>query len=382
MASPVQRAVDVASSNFGTAPAGATLGGALGAGVYLSTLVSVEGELGRTRLMEREQRLQNLNLITSERRRDNTISLLLRMHLPAGGHLALEPVGGLVISVPQSSYQITESNGSVDPKYQRDMPVLIGAVMGIDARVGTGRLAIVPSLRIRVTGGNPQELDPKGLPRWTITPGVAARVGFDHARGGPASRQKPTYVSGEMGLFDRPAYVRAEGPPDSRTGPTGRTTAFTVGGGIFLHPHVAMDISFVRSGVMAAHQSFRYGNRADVELRDNFLTTGARVRIPVSRLLVVEPVAAFMLVFHEGVSQSFCCYLRETDTPTADPRRRDPVPVSPGVAVGVDVPIGKGPAVLVPSLRMFFAPYNLNRYYDEEYTRVTFVPGVGVRMRF
>jgi hypothetical protein len=307
---------------------------------------------------------------------------VVRVHVPAGRAVELEPLGGLVISVPQSSYQVTDSNGAVEPKVQRDMPALMGLVLGFDTRVGTDRFAIVPSLRIRVTSGNPADFSPKGFPRWTITPGVGARIGFDQERRSSTSSEKPTYLIGLMGVSDRSAYTKHNGSPDYLTGPTGRTAAMSVGGGIFLHRSVALDIWFSRGGVMTSRQGIRYGRHKNVELRDNFLTAGARFRIPLSRSVAVEPVGAFLLTFHEAVSQEECCDFAPYQTLTIYPRMTDALPISPGMAIGVDVPIGRGRVALVPTLRLFFTSNNLSNYYDPEYTQLTWVPGLGVRFAF
>ena len=123
----------------------------------------------------------------------------------------IEPIAGLAVTMPQSSYQVTGSDGEVEPKVDRQMPVLVGLVMGIDARIGDERFAVVPSLKVRVTSGNPDEFDPKGYPRWTVTPGVAARVGLDRARGNQRGSAQPTYVIGGMGLSVHPAWVGVNG---------------------------------------------------------------------------------------------------------------------------------------------------------------------------
>ena len=159
------------------APGGVAAGGMIGAGVYFSRLVSVEGQVSRTRLFEAEEFIQILNYTSSERRRENLIETLVRVHLPTGRRLQAEPVAGLAISIPQTTYQVT-SSGAVQPKFDHHTPILVGISMGFDARLGNERLAIVPSFRVRVTSGAPKEIDPRGFPRWTITPGVSARLGF------------------------------------------------------------------------------------------------------------------------------------------------------------------------------------------------------------
>ena len=62
----------------------------IGAGVYFSRLVSVEGQVSRTRLFEAEEKIQTLNYTSSERRRENLIETLVRVHLPTGRRLQTE----------------------------------------------------------------------------------------------------------------------------------------------------------------------------------------------------------------------------------------------------------------------------------------------------
>jgi len=72
------------------APGGVAAGGMIGAGVYFSRLVSVEGQVSRTRLFEAEEKIQTLNYTSSERRRENLIETLVRVHLPTGRRLQTE----------------------------------------------------------------------------------------------------------------------------------------------------------------------------------------------------------------------------------------------------------------------------------------------------
>jgi hypothetical protein len=375
---PTQQSVPIGSSTFSTAPAGAIFGGAIGAGVFVSRLASIEGELSRTRLIESQQNVRDF--IMSERRRDNVITMLLRFHPQHGRRVQVEPVAGFAIAIPQSSYQTTGSDGKAQPKVDRQMPILVGLTMGVDARVGNERLSIVPSLRLRVTSGNPDEMIPKGYPRWTITPGVAARIGVARARE-RRGLPKPTYLMGAAGFSVNPAYTGVNGAGDL-TSPSGRTSAMMAGGGIFLTRRVAFDLGFARAGVLKTRQGIRYGITINDELRKNFLTAGVRFRIPVARFVHAEPVTAFLLTLHEEVSQQECCRGGYPGQPyTVSPRLRNDFPLSPGFASGIDVPIGNERVAFVPSLRVFFTHNNFASY-NGLYARLTWVPSFGMRFGF
>lgn len=375
---PTQQGSAIGPNTSSTAPAGTIFGGAIGAGVFLSRLASIEGEISRTRLIENQQNVRDF--IMSERRRDNVITTLLRFHPQRGRRVQIEPVTGFAIAIPQSSYQTTGTDGKVQPKLDRQMPALVGLTMGVDARVGDERFSIVPSLRLRVTSGSPDEMIPKGYPRWTVIPGVAARIGVARPHREQPRSSKSTYLTGASGFSGNPAYTGVNGA-NNPTSPAGRTSAMMASGGVFLTRRLAFDIGFARAGVLKNRQGTRYGRTINDELRKNFVTAGVRFRIPVARVIHVEPVTAFLLTLHERVTQDECCTMFPGQRYTVGPRVRAPFPLSPGFASGVDVPVGNERVAFVPSLRLFFTLGNVGSY-NGLYARLTWVPSFGIRLGF
>ena len=139
---PMQRGAGDGPRPSTAAPGGIAAGGMIGAGVYVSRFVSVEGQVSRTRLFEAEEFIESLNYTASVRRRENLIETLLRAHLPRRHGLQAEPVAGLVISIPQASQQVTTSKGVVEPEFDYTTPILVGLAVGFDvclAARGTSR---------------------------------------------------------------------------------------------------------------------------------------------------------------------------------------------------------------------------------------------------
>lgn len=359
------------------APAGTVFGGTIGGGIFVSGFASAGVELSRTRLIENQQQIRDF--IMSERRRDNVITTLLRFHLSAGHRVQIEPVVGFAIVAPQSSYQVTGADGRVQPTVERRMPVLVGLAMGVDTRLGGERFSVVPSLRLRVTSGNPAEFDPSGYPRWTVTPGVSARLGFN-ALSRSRQRRKPTYLIGSLGFSIHPEGVGSTQPPEGQS-PGGRTPALMGGGGIFLKRTVAFDVGVFRNGSLDRRYGLRYGRMANDELRKNFITAGVRFRLALTRAVQVEPVTAFLITVHEQVWQQECCYRIPDEPVTVSRRLRQAFPLSPGVAGGVDVPIGNERVAFVPSFRVFFTHRNFENY-SFKYVRLTWTPSFGMRLGF
>jgi hypothetical protein len=185
---------------------------------------------------------------------------------------------------------------------------------------------------------------------------------------------------GGVGFSTHPKYAGSSQPPELKS-PDGRTQAFMGGGGVFLNRKVAIDIGVFRNGSLGARQSVRYGRIINHELRKNFITTGARFRLPVTRRVQVEPVTAFLLTIHEGVWQEECCTLFPGQPVRVSQRLRTAFPISPGFAGGIDVPIGNERIAFVPSFRVFFTHRNFDNY-TWKYVRLTWAPHFGVRLGF
>ena len=189
-----------------SAPGGSSVGWLVGAGVFVSPGLSIEGELSRTGAMASEQ--EGRGFVEKGERRDWFVSVGLKGHVKLGSALTVEPVGGIVFvrgDVTFEGFQfqttrlsggqaVTElvptGNGYVELDWHP------GLMFGVDVRIGGQRLAVVPGVRFAFTGipdgstcvigfrgdaicsesGKPYF--PRFYPRWTQRPSVALAVNF------------------------------------------------------------------------------------------------------------------------------------------------------------------------------------------------------------
>ena len=196
-----------------------------------------------------------------------------------------------------------------------------------------------------------------------------------------ASAQNPTYIFGAVAIAARDG-VTGEKAEFYLAAPGGKTAGITVGGGIGLTRVVGMDVEFSRGGPMKAREPYKYGETYNLELLENFLTIGTRFEVSAGRYIRFEPVTGFLLAVHEASAQEECCNLGVPLPYTVGPKIRNRVPVSPGLTLGLDVPIGNRRIAVLPSLRWYWTVNNLDRYFPGGYARVTWAPGVGVRFGF
>ena len=176
-----------ASQTYVTAPGGATEGWMVAAGVFVAHGLSLEGEVSSTGVMKAREP-SRYGMTFNEERRDRFFAVNVRFHIASNGRVRLEPLVGLVMvrherwsQTEYSRYWATpEQEVVVGPRVRQDLPTRAGLTAGIDLRVGGRRLAFMPSFRIRFAGVGEEIVSayPGGFPRWTVSPGVSARVDF------------------------------------------------------------------------------------------------------------------------------------------------------------------------------------------------------------
>jgi hypothetical protein len=180
-------AADGESQIYVTAPGGTAAGWLVGGGVFVSRHISLEGEWSwsGTRTA-REPARYGLTYI--EERRDRLLGVTVRFHVGPAGSIDIEPVAG-VAAVAHDRWSTTEASRpwlppgqdvDVGPRVRYDTVTGAAIVGGVDLRIGGGRVAIVPGLRIRAEtqGEDLVAYYPGGVPRWTIGGGVSVRIGF------------------------------------------------------------------------------------------------------------------------------------------------------------------------------------------------------------
>lgn len=163
-------------------------------------------------------------------------------------------------------------------------------------------------------------------------------------------------------------------PPTSpyAVAPSGRTTGWTAGGGVYLNRAIAIDAAWTRTGIMNSIQAPRSRETYALDLRDNFVSVGARGRVPAAPHLSIEPVAGFVVVMREHWSQQQGGYPRVGS-----------VEEGYGLGVGVDARIGSERIGLVPTFRVYFTNGNVSAsVYPGGASHVTIAPGVGMQVNF
>jgi hypothetical protein len=179
-----------------TAPGGTTASWLVGGGVFLTRIVSVEGEWATTGWMTSTQP-SRYGMTFHEERRDRFISLLARVSMPRGGSVRIEPVAGLVVTRPEARSQVDYDDLAAPvqprehgPRVEHRLATTAGLTLGCDARIGGRRAALLPYFRFADTGVSHGRYDessdsreigaiyPGGYPTWTIRAGVALRVDF------------------------------------------------------------------------------------------------------------------------------------------------------------------------------------------------------------
>jgi hypothetical protein len=180
-------AADGESQIYITAPGGTTVGWMVAGGVLVASHVSIEGEWASSGVMTaREPSRYGMTYV--EERRDRTLGAIVRFHTRPAGGVDVEPVAG-VAAVTHDRWSTTESSRpwlppgqdvDVGPRIRYDAVTGAAFVGGVDVRIGSGRVAVVPGFRVRAVtrGDDLMAYYPGGFPRWTIGGGVSARVMF------------------------------------------------------------------------------------------------------------------------------------------------------------------------------------------------------------
>jgi hypothetical protein len=139
------------------APGGNTIGWLVGGGVFLSPKMSIEGELSSTGVMKSTQSGRDFVEVAS--RRDRFVSLGVKGHVPSRTGVRVEPVGGIVLTLPgdasmdTSQYRPTPSGPQLVSSTigYADLARHLGFMFGADVRIGGRHLALVPGVRIAYT---------------------------------------------------------------------------------------------------------------------------------------------------------------------------------------------------------------------------------------
>ena len=178
---------DGESQIYVTAPGGTTAGWTVGGGVFVARHLSVEGEWAWSGVMAaREPARYGMTYI--EERRDRMFGVMVRFHTRPARGIDIEPVAG-VAAVAHDRWSTTETNRpwlppdqavEVGPRVRYDTVTGAAFVGGVDLRIGSGRVAVVPGFKVRAVtrGEDLMAYYPGGFPRWTVGGGVTARLSF------------------------------------------------------------------------------------------------------------------------------------------------------------------------------------------------------------
>jgi hypothetical protein len=178
-----------------TAPGGGTVGWLAGAGVFVTRGISAEVELASSGTMVAREP-SRYGITYNEERRDRFAAVVARIHLPRVGAVRIQPIAGLVLTMPGAWSQAErhrmwlppEEALVKDPRQEHRLERKAGLTFGCDVQIGGGRMALVPTFRIADTGvshgyygggsiRNPiGAIYPGGYPRWTVKSGVAFRI--------------------------------------------------------------------------------------------------------------------------------------------------------------------------------------------------------------
>ena len=179
-----------------TAPGGTTASWLVGGGVFLTRVISVEGEWSTTGWMKSTQP-SRYEMTFNEERRDRFFSVLARFSMPRGATVRIEPVAGLIVTKTEAWSQVDYYDLRAParppergPRVEHRLDTTTGITVGCDARIGGRRFALQPYFRFSDTGVSDGRYDessdrreigaiyPGGYPIWTIRAGAAVRVDF------------------------------------------------------------------------------------------------------------------------------------------------------------------------------------------------------------
>ena len=107
------------------------------------------------------------------------------------------------------------------------------------------------------------------------------------------------------------------------------------------------------------------------DLRDNFLTFGARGRVRASSFVSIEPVGGFLVAIREHWSQQEGGYPRLKDSTRAF-----------GFSLGLEGRIGSPRVGIVPGFRFFWITKDASTNYPGGSSQLTIAPSGSVQVNF
>lgn len=185
----------IISETYVTAPGGTTTGWTLGGGIDITPHTSIVAEWSTTGWMRAEEPSRYFTTY-KEARRDRMLTAGVRFAVRLNAFVALEPMAGIAFTLEDATSQAVYTDPVAfrvpSPLVTHDLELGVGPVFGVDGAIGTGRFAVVPTLRVVRNGITQGKYDdaptspvvdvesiyPGGYPLWTTRIGVLARVRF------------------------------------------------------------------------------------------------------------------------------------------------------------------------------------------------------------
>ena len=176
---------EAAYQTFVPAPGGWTAGWLVGGGLAVTQRVGLDVELSSTGMM-RSRQPSRYDQVYNLERRDRFLTAGVRLFVPAGRRVRLEPSLGLALAWTdvwtETEYYATGNPPQllfIDARRHSDLPVRFGVAGGLDLRVGGRHFAVVPSLRVMaISTSDTSSTFPGGFPTWTFRPGLGIRADF------------------------------------------------------------------------------------------------------------------------------------------------------------------------------------------------------------
>lgn len=138
------------------------------------------------------------------------------------------------------------------------------------------------------------------------------------------------------------------------TAPGGWTAGVLAGAGVGILPRLGIEGQFRRSGVLETVEPSRHFFTYLAQRRDTAVAVAARLRMPLSPGLTLEPVGLLEFVYEQSWLAS------RRDGPVPEPAMPPPAPFvnswSRGVAGGLDLRAGRGRVAFVPGVRVHWTP--------------------------
>jgi hypothetical protein len=220
----------------------------------------------------------------------------------------------------------------------------------------------------------------KGSPVWWVAVGFLLAL-VPRA----AAEEKPGrwYVLGGV------AGVYSQGVEDGESvltalSPGGATLGWQVAGGLFVRPHVSVEVELSRTGVLKAREPGRYGMRYHEVRRDQFFALNVRLHIRAGRHADLEPVVGVGVLRQAGESQIEYGPWGTHPVGFWGPRVVPDPWTDASASAGIDVRLGGRRFAVVPSVKVR-ATLRGSRYDDwwgEPTARFTAAAGVFGQVSF